>query len=212
MNFFLINNFFLENSHLEFEQSFLMEIFAIFESTKLQGWEFHFNKLFCNLSFMKISKKSQKSLYLLNKNDLGILKWRPNLQPLRLLVQPPNYRLGISNFMRNFFEKKITKNVISGKLQDFEQSYLEAKFLTPESTLTEPHYRDENFKFCETFYTWVYWKILKKPKNRKISKTTKIWAATWRGKIRNPLRLPSQIPITGLRSSKFWNFLTFKFF
>ena len=30
----------------------------------------------------------------------------------------------------NFFEK-ITKNVISGKLQDFEQSYSEARFATP---------------------------------------------------------------------------------
>ena len=55
--------------------------------------------------------------------------------------------------MRNFFKTKSQKNVISGKLQDFEQSYLEAKFLTPESTLTESRYRDENLKFCETFYT-----------------------------------------------------------
>ena len=54
--------------------------------------------------------------------------------------------------MKIFFEK-ITKNVISGKLQDFEQSFLEAKFITPESILTEPRYRYENFKFCETFYT-----------------------------------------------------------
>ena len=52
----------------------------------------------------------------------------------------------------NMFIKKITKNVISGKLQGFEQSNWEAKLATPESTLTEPHYRDENFKFCETFY------------------------------------------------------------
>ena len=58
----------------KFEQSFLMVIVAIFESTQLQGWEFHFIKLFCNLSFLKISKiKSQKSSYLLNKNNLGIL-------------------------------------------------------------------------------------------------------------------------------------------
>ena len=50
-----------------------MAIFAIFESTQLLGWEFHLNKLFCNLSFLKISKKSQKSSYLLCKIDLGII-------------------------------------------------------------------------------------------------------------------------------------------
>ena len=44
------------------------------------------------------------------------------------------------------------KNVISRKLQGFEQSYLAAKFVIPESTLTEPHYRDGNFEFCEIFY------------------------------------------------------------
>ena len=39
------------------EQSFVMAIFTIFESTQQQGWEFHFNKIFCKLSFLKISKK-----------------------------------------------------------------------------------------------------------------------------------------------------------
>ena len=46
--------------------------------------------------------------------------------------------------------KKSQKNVISGKLKGFEQSYLEAKFATPESTLTKPHYIDGNFKF------WIF--------------------------------------------------------
>ena len=54
--------------------------------------------------------------------------------------------------MKTFFEK-ITKNIISGKLQGFEQSKWDAKLATFESTLTEPHYRYENFKFCEIFYT-----------------------------------------------------------
>ena len=68
-------------------------------------------------------------------------------------LQVRNFKLWKKNnliFMS--FLKKITKNVISGKLQKFEQSYLEANFATPESTLTEPHYTDNNFKFCEIFY------------------------------------------------------------
>ena len=54
-------------------------------------------------------------------------------------------------FSENFFEKN-TENVISQKLQGLEQSYFETKFATPGKTLTEPHYRDENFKFSEIFY------------------------------------------------------------
>ena len=49
------------------------------------------------------------------------------------------------------------------------QFYWEAKFATPESTLTEPHYRDENFKFCEIFYTQVFGKTLKKSQKNVIS-------------------------------------------
>ena len=41
--------------------------------------------------------------------------------------------------------KKSQKNVISQKLQGFEQPYSEAKLATPESTRTEPHFRDRNF-------------------------------------------------------------------
>ena len=43
--------------------------------------------------------------------------------------------------------KKSQKNVISRKLQGFEQSYLKARFATPESTLTAPCYRVKKFKF-----------------------------------------------------------------
>ena len=175
-----------------------MSIFAIFESTQLHGWEFH-------------SKKITKSSYLLSKNDLGILNWRPNLQPLRLLWQPPNYRLGNSNFEKKinlifrkiflkklqktsylenyknlssqlvrqnsqllrvpwqslitkmiissfvkffipkFSEKKSKKNVISRKLQEFEQPKSEAKFATPESTLTDSNNKIEILNVLEIF-------------------------------------------------------------
>ena len=45
------------------------------------------------------------------------------------------------------FIRKKTKNVISQKLQGIEQLYLEASFVTPESTLTAPNYKVKNFKF-----------------------------------------------------------------
>ena len=44
------------------------------------------------------------------------------------------------------------KNVVSRKLQRLDQSYLEAKFATPESTMTEHRHSDANMKFCEIFY------------------------------------------------------------
>ena len=48
--------------------------------------------------------------------------------------------MGTSNivqiFISNFFEKSLKKTFNSGKQQGFEQSYLEARFATPERTLT----------------------------------------------------------------------------
>ena len=45
------------------------------------------------------------------------------------------------------------KTVVSRKLEALEQSYLEAKLATPESTFTEPHHRDANIKLGEILYT-----------------------------------------------------------
>ena len=45
------------------------------------------------------------------------------------------------------FGKKITKNVVSRKLKGLEQSKLEARFATPESTLIAYNYRFRNSKF-----------------------------------------------------------------
>ena len=69
----------------------------------------------------------------------------------------PKYRFGNFRFcekkiniifLKTVFEK-ITKNVISQKLQEIEQSYLETRLATFEITLTGPNYRIENFRFCE---------------------------------------------------------------
>ena len=58
--------------------------------------------------------------------------------------------------------KKITKNVISRKLQGFEPSHLETRFAILESTLTGPNYRVGNFMFCKLFCNLCLLKILEK--------------------------------------------------
>ena len=43
--------------------------------------------------------------------------------------------------------EKFLKNAISRKQKEFEQPHLDARIVTPENTLTAPHYRAEKFKF-----------------------------------------------------------------
>ena len=91
-------------------------------------------------------KKSQKTSYLENYKDSSSHIMGQDFQPLRQLRQPPTTGLGASKleekktFFSETFQKKITKNVISRKLQRIEQSYLEAKFATTGSTIEEPQY------------------------------------------------------------------------
>ena len=118
-------------------------------SSQLQGWE-----LFWNLSFLKNSKKNHK-----NRRISKIKKVWAFLIGARI-CNSWDYSDSTQLQVRNF--KKITKNVISGKLHGFEQSYLETKFTTPESTLAEPHYTYGNFKFYKKLNTQVLWKTLRK--------------------------------------------------
>ena len=71
-------------------------------------------------------------------------------QPARVLrVQGSEFQIlkkSLLGFSENFL-KKSQKKVICQKLKRFEQSYLEAIFATPESTLTASNYRVKNFKF-----------------------------------------------------------------
>ena len=70
--------------------------------------------------------------------------------------------------------EKITKNIISRKLQGFEQSYFEARFAILDSTLTVPKYRVRNFRFLKCINS-SFLKIFEKShKKRHISKTTRI--------------------------------------
>ena len=119
------------------------------------------------------------------------------------------------------------KNVVSWKLKGFEQSYFEAKLASPKSTLTKPHHRDANITFCETFIISFLKNFEKKhPKEtsylenyQKLSRelTRKLpeienykdLSNHSQRKYSQPLRVPSQYPTTGMRSSTFWNLLKF---
>ena len=101
-----------------------------------------------------LKKKSQKGISV-NRKILSSPILRQYLQPPESTLKDSRNRIDIFKFWNflpfKFFLKiseKIIKNVICRKLQEFEQSYWKAKFATPESTLTKPHYRDGNFKFC----------------------------------------------------------------
>ena len=67
--------------------------------------------------------------------------------------------------------EKIIKNATSRKPKGFEQSYLDARFATPECTLTVPHDRVEKLKFGYFFISTIFEKNHKK---RNFSKTKRI--------------------------------------
>ena len=111
----------------------------------------------------------------------------------------------------------MTKNVISGKLKGFELSYLEIKVATLEIFLREPHYRDGNFKFSETFISKFSEKFFQYLSSRKkilkksyVENYKDLSSHIQRQDSQLPLRVPSQFPIIGF--SKFWKFLKSKFF
>ena len=69
--------------------------------------------------------------------------------------------------------EKITKNVISRKLQEFEQSYLEARLAILDSTLTVPIYGVGNFRFLKKTNNLSFLKNFEKKKKTSHPKTTK---------------------------------------
>ena len=68
-------------------------------------------------------------------------------------------------------KEKITKNAISRKPKEFEQSHLDARFATPEYTLTAPYYRVEKLKLAYFFVSnFSISKFFEKKKHEKIIK------------------------------------------
>ena len=86
----------------------------------------------------KLFKKSHKKVISRKLQRIGRSYLDARFGILEITVAEPKYRVGNFSFCEkktntnflNFFEK-ITKNVISRKLQGFEQLYLEARFATP---------------------------------------------------------------------------------
>ena len=135
--------------------------FAILESTltgpNYRVGNFRFLKTNNNLSFLKNFEKITKNVISrkLQRIEQSYLETRFAI--LESTLTGPNYRVGNFrflktnnnlSFLKNF--EKITKNVISRKLQRIEQSYLETRFAILESTLTGPNYRVGNFRFLKT--------------------------------------------------------------
>ena len=144
-----------------------------------------------NLIFLNIFEKITKTSNLENYKELSSRIWRQDSQSLIVFWQYPTTgrdfwilrkKINII-FLKTL--KKITKNVASQKLQRFEQSYLDARFATVESTLTGTKYRVGNFRFWGKInlnFLKIFWKNHKK---RHISKTTRIWTIRFGGKICN---------------------------
>ena len=145
--------------------------FAIFESTltgpKYSFGNFRFLKAGNNLSLLKIFEKITKNVTSRKLQGFEQSYLEARFAIFEIFLTGPNFRVGnfrfcekkSYKFSKNFL-KKITKNVISRKLQGFEQSYLLARFVTPQSNLTALNYKVDNFKF---------WKLILK-KSYKFSK------------------------------------------
>ena len=133
--------------------------------------------IFLYLSFLKNFEKILKNVISKTTRFWADIFGGNINNPMRVPSQIPITGLRSSKFwnfsISSFFLKiseKIIKNLRSRKLQGFEQSYLEAKIATPESTLTEPRHRDGNFKFCDFLYLNFLKFFLKNPKKNVVSR------------------------------------------
>ena len=134
--------------------------FAILESTltgpNYRVAKFRFLKRRINSSFLKNFEKITKNVISRKLQRIEQSYLEAGFAIFESTPTGPNYRVGNFRFLKTdnnlSFQKnfeKITKNVISRKLQRIEQSYLEARFATFEITLTGPNYMVGNFRFNE---------------------------------------------------------------
>ena len=142
-----------------FEQSYLEARFvtpySIPTGPNYRVGNFRFLKTNNNLSFQKNFEKNHKKRHI-SKTTLEQSNLDASFATFEITLTVPKYRVGNFRFCEKklievfwkFFEK-ITKNVISRKLQRIEQWYLEARFAILESTLTRPNYRVGNFRFLK---------------------------------------------------------------
>ena len=175
---------------------------------------FRFLKNSNKLNFLKVFEKTTKKVIprKLQRIEQSYLEARFAI--FESTLTGTNYRVGIfrflkNNFILNFLKifEKITKNVISRKLQRIEQSYLETRFAILDCTVTVPNYRVGNFRFCEKIYYKFSENFEKNHKKRHISKTTKFWAVIFAGKIRNLWEYSDRNQIQGW---EFWEKKSYK--
>ena len=117
---------------------------------------FRFLKNNHNLSFLKFFEKITKNGISRKLQGFERSFLEARFAIFEITLTGPNYTFGKCRFCEKIINlillkifSKITKNVISRKLQGFEQSYLEARFAIFESNLIGPNNRVGNFRFLK---------------------------------------------------------------
>ena len=183
--------------------------FAIFEITltgpNYRVGNFRFSKTINILSFLKNFEKITKNVISRKLQKIEQSYLEASFAIFEITLTGPNYRVGnfrflktinILSFLKNF--EKITKNVISQKLQRIEQSYLEARFAISESTPTGPNYRVGNFRFLKTNHNLSFQiNFEKSQKTSYLENYKELSSHIWR-QVSQSLRLLRQDPTTGL--------------
>ena len=129
----------------------------------------------------RVNRHNQINLKKLKYRQTNIIRGKI-FNPMRVPSQIQITGLRFSNFWKfstsKFFlkilQEIIKKNVISRKLQGFEQSYLEAKIATLESTLQSLTAEMGISNFVNFFISKLSEFFFQIPKKRHISKTTRI--------------------------------------
>ena len=178
-----------------------MAILAIFESTQLQVWEFHFNEFFCNLSFLKISKKKYKSSRISQTKMIWAFligvricnPWDYSDSPLNTDWEFQILKKINKFIFHEFFFEKITKRHI-WKTARFWEVLFGGENRSPiwrqNSQLLRVPWQSLTTEIISSFvklfspkFSEKFWKKYQKTH---VSKTTRIWAAILRGTIRSP--------------------------
>ena len=144
-----------------------------------------FRDMFSKIFFEKITKTS----YLENYKDLNCHIWRQGLQLLRVLWQHPTTRLRISNFEKQLikiFWKFLKKSQKTSYLENYKE--LSSHIWRQDSQSVKVLWQHPTTRLgisnFERKIIKIFWNFLKKSQ-KDISKTTRIWAFIFGGKIRN---------------------------
>ena len=139
--------------------------------------------------FWKFLKKSQKTSYLEKYRDLSSHIWRQDSQSLRVFWQDLTTGLGISDFAGKkykFSENFLKTSQKTSYLENYKE--LSSHIWRQDSTSVKVLWQHPTTRLgisnFERKLIKIFWNFLKKSQ-KDISKTTRIWAVIFGGKIRN---------------------------